>query len=78
MDPKEFQDFFGEKLSDCYGLEFWLAQRMGWVERLQGRWHLTSKGVFAYHYFEGFYTLKYIDRMWNVLAKEDFPTSITL
>ena len=51
---------------------------MGWVERLQGRWHLTSKGVFAYHYFEGFYTLKYIDRMWNVLAKEDFPTSITL
>ena len=78
VDPKEFQDFFGEKLSDCYGLEFWLAQRMGWVERLQGRWHLTSKGVFAYHYFEGFYTLKYIDRMWNVLAKEDFPTSITL
>lgn len=78
VDPESFSAFFGESLSQWYGLEFWLAQRLGWAERKEGKYHLTAKGVFAYHYYEGFYTLRYIDHMWNTLGKEAFPSSLSL
>ena len=39
---------------------------------------MTLKGAFYYHYFENFYTLAYIDKMWSVLRKEPFPKKIEL
>lgn len=78
VDPKGFSDFFGESLSRCYGLEFWLAQRLGWVEKKEGKYHLTPAGVFAYHYYEGFYTLRYIDMMWSTLNRQAFPNQLKL
>ena len=39
---------------------------------------MTLKGAFSYHYYENFYTLSYIDKMWGILRKAAFPASIEL
>ena len=39
---------------------------------------MTLKGAFYYHYYENFYTLSYIDKMWGVMRKEAFPQELTL
>ena len=39
---------------------------------------MTLKGAFFYHYYENFYTLSYIDKMWGILREEAFPESIEL
>ena len=39
---------------------------------------MTLKGAFFYHYYENFYTLSYIDKMWGVLRNEAFPEKIEL
>lgn len=33
---------------------------------------MTLKGAFYYHYYENFYTLSYIDRMWGLLGRKHF------
>lgn len=78
VDPKGFSDFFGKSLSRCYGFEFWLSEKLGWIEQKSGKYHLTAKGVFAYHYYEGFYTLRYIDNMWRTLGGESFPKELKM
>lgn len=32
----------------------------------------------AKHYYENFYTLSYIDKMWGIMRKEAFPEQIEL
>jgi len=39
---------------------------------------LTDKGAFYFHYYESFYTLAYIDKMWGLLRHEAFPRSMKL
>lgn len=39
---------------------------------------MTLKGAFYYHYYENFYTLAYIDKMWGILRDEAFPQKIAL
>ena len=39
---------------------------------------MTPKGAYYYHYFEQFYTLAYIDKMWGIMRNEAFPERITL
>ena len=39
---------------------------------------MTLKGAFYYHYYENFYTLAYIDKMWGIMRKEAFPAKIEL
>ena len=46
---------------------------MGLVTRRDERYSMTLKGAFYYHYYENFYTLAYIDKMWGVLRNEAFP-----
>ena len=48
------------------------------VKLQNGIYKMTLKGAFYYHYFENFYTLAYIDKMWSVLRKEAFPKKIEL
>jgi coproporphyrinogen III oxidase-like Fe-S oxidoreductase len=38
----------------------------------------TDKGAYYYHYIEQAYTMKYIDKMWNIFSKQAFPQKITL
>lgn len=75
---RDFEDFFGTPLKKMYGLELFLAKRLGLVTESQGIYQMTLKGAFYYHYYENFYTLAYIDKMWGILRKEAFPTEIVL
>ena len=61
-----------------YGLELKLAQLLGFVKESQGVYTMTLKGAFYYHYYENFYTLSYIDKMWGILRREAFPEKIEL
>lgn len=75
---KDFEQFFGVPLETMYGKEFRLAKRLGLVTEENGAYSLTLKGIFYYHYYENFYTLAYIDKMWGILRKEAFPGQIRL
>ena len=44
----------------------------------QSVYEMTLKGAFYYHYYENFYTLAYIDKMWGIMRKEAFPEKIVL
>lgn len=46
---------------------------MGLVTGGIERYSMTLKGAFYYHYYENFYTLAYIDKMWGVLEKRGIP-----
>ena len=78
VDPKGFERFFGVPLSRMYGFEFNLARLLGFVERKDGVYRLTPKGAFYYHYYENYYTLAYIDKMWGIMRRKAFPEEIRL
>lgn len=78
VQSRDFEDFFGTPLKKMYGLELFLAKRLGLVTETQGVYQMTLKGAFYYHYYENFYTLAYIDKMWGIMRKEAFPSEITL
>lgn len=73
---KDFERFFGVSLKKMYGLELWLAKRAGLITETDGTYEMTLKGAFYYHYYEQFYTLSYIDKMWGIMRKEAFPKEI--
>lgn len=78
VQSRDFEEFFGIPLNKMYGLELFLAKRLGLVTEAQGVYEMTLKGAFYYHYYENFYTLAYIDKMWGILRKEAFPSEIVL
>ncbi len=61
-----------------YGLELYLVKLLGFVTEENGEYEMTPKGAFYYHYYENFYTLSYIDRMWGLMRKEAFPEGMKL
>jgi len=75
---EDFQQFFGVPLRRAYGFELWLAKMLGFVTEQDGVYAMTLKGAFYYHYYENFYTLAYIDKMWGIMRKEAFPEEIRL
>ncbi len=74
----DFERFFGLPLKRMYGFELWLAKLLGFVTEKDGLYEMTLKGAFYYHYYENFYTLSYIDKMWGIMRKEAFPEHIEL
>ncbi|MBO7096894.1 MAG: coproporphyrinogen III oxidase, partial [Lachnospiraceae bacterium] len=78
VDPERFRKFFGVPLKKKYGFELLVARFLGFCKLQNGIYKMTLKGAFYYHYFENFYTLAYIDKMWSVLRKEAFPKKIEL
>ena len=78
VDTKAFEKFFGVSLKKMYGLELFLAKCFGFVTEEDGVYTMTKKGAFYYHYYENFYTLSYIDKMWGILRKKAFPQKIEL
>ena len=61
-----------------YGMELKIAERLGFLTSENGVYHMTLKGAFYYHYYESFYTLAYIDKMWGIMRREAFPERIEL
>ena len=78
VNAKDFEKFFGVPLKKMYGFEFWAAEQLGLVRKHNGTYEMTPKGAFYYHYYENFYTLSYIDRMWGIMRKEAFPEQLRL
>lgn len=78
VDIRDFEKFFGVPLRKMYGFELWLAKLLGFVTEENGIYEMTLKGAFYYHYYENFYTLSYIDKMWGIMRKEAFPEEIKL
>ena len=78
VDAIDFENYFGQPLKKMYGFELWLAKFLGFVKEENGIYEMTLKGAFYYHYYENFYTLAYIDKMWGIMRKEAFPERIEL
>lgn len=78
VSSEAFANFFGVQLEDVFGFELKMAQKLGFLTYNKGAYRLTSKGAFYFHYYENFYTLSYIDKMWGLLRKEAFPKGMTL
>lgn len=78
VDSRDFEKFFGKSLQTMYGFELWLAKLLGFVKETDDIYEMTLKGAFYYHYYENFYTLAYIDKMWGIMRKEAFPERIEL
>lgn len=78
INAKDFEQFFGVSLKRMYGFELWVAKKLHFITEQNGFYEMTLKGAFYYHYFENFYTLAYIDKMWGILRKEAFPSKIEL
>ena len=78
IDPIAFEHFFGVSLRRMYCFEFKLAELLGFVKKQNRVYCLTRKGAFYYHYYENYYTLAYIDKMWGIMRDEPFPAEIKL
>lgn len=78
VNASDFEKFFGVPLKKMYGFELWIAKRLGFIKEHDGIYEMTLKGAFYYHYYENFYTLSYIDKMWGIMRKEAFPEQIKL
>jgi len=78
VDERDFEAFFGVPLKKMYGIELFLAKCLGFVTEKDGVYTMTKKGAFYYHYYENFYTLSYIDKMWGIMRKEAFPEKMEL
>lgn len=78
IDAGDFEKFFGVPLKRMYGIELKLAKRLGFLVEKNGVYRMTLKGAFYYHYYENFYTLAYIDKMWGIMRNEAFPERIEL
>lgn len=78
VSAERFEAFFGVPLRKAYGLELRLARALGLVTEENGAYTMTPKGAFYYHYYENFYTLAYIDKMWGIMGREAFPEEIRL
>ena len=74
----DFERFFGKPLKKVYGFELFVAKLLGFITEDNGTYKMTLRGAFYYHYFESFYTLSYIDKMWGIMRKEAFPQHIEL
>lgn len=78
VDSREFENFFGVPLKRIYGAELKIAKMLGFLTEEKGVYQMTLKGAFYYHYYENFYTLAYIDKMWGIMRTEAFPKRIEL
>lgn len=78
IDAGEFEKFFGVPLNKMYGMELKIAKWLGFLTEEDGIYRMTPKGAYYYHYYENFYTLAYIDKMWGIMREEAFPREIRL
>ena len=78
VDKNGFYAFFGLPLEKCYRLELLAARLLGWIRKESDSYVMTAKGSYYYHYFEHYYTLSYIDQMWNLMRCTPFPESLII
>ena len=78
VNEDRFRELFGKSLKKSYGLELGIARLFGFVKKDGSDYLMTTVGSYYYHYFENFYTLSYIDQMWNLMRKKAFPEKLII
>jgi len=78
LDPMKFEELMGMPLKKLYGFELWIGKKLGLFIENNNTYYLTDKGAYYYHYVEQKYTTAYIDKMWNISQKIDFPERMVL
>lgn len=73
-----FERFFGRSLEKEFSLELKTAKALGFITENGDGYAMTPKGAFYYHHFENYYTLAYIDKMWNIMRNVPFPKRLVL
>ncbi len=78
IDPVHFETIVGHPLSELFGFELWLAQKLNLLSLKNGCYYLTTRGALYYHYIEQAYTHAYISKTWEICKSTAFPQKITL
>jgi oxygen-independent coproporphyrinogen-3 oxidase len=78
IDSARFKAMIGLPPEKLFSGELWLGKKIGLLKEHDGDYYLTDRGAYYYHFIEQVYTTAYIDKMWNVLRKIDFPEMIVL
>ncbi|MPM60418.1 hypothetical protein SDC9_107269 [bioreactor metagenome] len=78
VDAFAFYRFFGRRLERCYGFELLLTRMLGFAKKDGDRYIMTPKGAYFFHYYENYYTLSYIDQMWNLMRVKAFPDELII
>lgn len=78
FNPEKFEKVIGTPLDRMFGMELYIAVKLGLLNR-RGSWYeLSDQAAILYHDIEQVYTTAYIDRMWNISRMEPFPRRIIL
>lgn len=78
IDPVHFETIVGRPLSELFGFELWVAQKLNLLSMKNGCYYLTTRGALYYHYIEQAYTHAYISKTWEISRATPFPQKITL
>jgi len=78
IDIDKFENIVGMPLNKMFGLECFIAEKIGFIRKNNHIYELTDKAAHMYHYIEQVYTTAYIDKMWNVSRNVEFPDKIIL
>jgi oxygen-independent coproporphyrinogen-3 oxidase len=78
VDKAQFKNIFDIELDKLFSFEWFVGKILGLLKEDQNKYYLTEKGSYYYHLIEQKYTNAYIDKMWNVSGKVDFPREIIL
>ena len=78
IDPVRFENIVDRPLSELFGFELWLAQKLNLLSMKNGCYYLTTRGALYYHYIEQAYTNAYISKTWEICRATPFPQKITL
>ncbi|MCX8131875.1 MAG: radical SAM protein [Clostridia bacterium] len=73
-----FERLIGKPITKMFGIEFFIAKKLGLLIKENNTYYLTNKAAYIYHYLEQKYTTAYIDKMWNISRKIAFPEKIEL
>lgn len=78
IDPDRFEELIGTPLNRMFGLELFLATKLGYLRKKGRVYELTDKAAYLYHDVEQAYTTAYIDKMWHISRLQPFPEKIIL
>lgn len=78
VSASEFRKFFDTSLKKAYGIELSVGLLLNLIKKDKDIYTLTNKGAFYFHYFENYFTLSYIEKMWGQMRVIAFPEKMKL
>jgi menaquinone C8-methyltransferase len=73
IDPVHFEKIVGRPLSELFGFELWIAQKLSLLYMKKGCYYLTTRGALYYHFIEQAYTHAYISKTRDICRANPFP-----